>query len=46
MEHKANQIKNWKKTSILVFEKVFQLVTRALVVVRRKKKLVKVKPQH
>ena len=32
--------KNWKNTSMLVCEKVTQLVTRALVAVRRKKKLV------
>ena len=34
------------KTSILVCEKVTQLVAKALVVARRKKKLVKVKPQY
>ena len=35
-----------KTQNILVFEKVSPLVARALVAVRKKKKLVKVKPQH
>ena len=34
---KSNQ-KNWKNTIILVFEKVIQLVARALVTVRKKDK--------
>ena len=38
--------KNWKNTIILVFEKVTQLVARALVAIRKKKKFVKVKKQH
>ena len=42
---KSNQ-KNWKNTIILVFEKVIQLVARALVTVRKKIKVVKVKSQH
>ena len=29
-----------------MFDKVTQLVTRALVAIRKKKKLIKVKPQH
>ena len=31
---------------VLVFEKVTQLVARALVAIRRKKKIVKLKPQY
>ena len=42
---KSNQ-KIGKAHSYLVFEKVTQLVARALVAIRRKKKLVKVKPQQ
>ena len=41
----GQQIKKKEKQKI-VFEKVTQLVERALVDVRKKKKLVKVKPQH
>ena len=42
-----NQIKKFEKyTIILVFRNVTQLVTRALVAIGNKKKLVKVKPQH
>ena len=41
-----NQIKKLKKTIILAFEKVTQVVARALVAIRRTKKLIKVKPQH
>ena len=43
-ENKSKTSKN--TTNILVFEKVTQLVARALVAVRKKKKLVKVKSQH
>ena len=43
-DNKSKSRKNTK--NILVFEKVTQLVERALVDVRKKKKLVKVKPQH
>ena len=35
-----------KNTIILAFEKVTQVVARALVAIRRTKKLIKVKPQH
>ena len=43
-KNKSKTSKNTK--NILVFEKVTQLVARALVAVRQKKKLVKVKSQH
>ena len=42
---KSNQ-KVGKTKNTLVFKKVTQLVLRALVAVRKQKKLVKVKPQH
>ena len=44
----ASMGKSNKKTHtiILIFEKVTQLVARALVAIRRKKKIVKVKRQH
>ena len=44
--HGKIKSKNWKNTIILVFEKVTQLVAKALVAIRKKKKLVKAKPQH
>ena len=42
---KSNQ-KSGKILIILVFNNFTQLVTRALVAIRKKKKILKMKPQH
>ena len=44
MENKSENRRNTK--NILVFQNIIQLVSRALVAVREKKKLVNMKPQH